>query len=178
MKRIALLLIIVFAMLPIGNITAQEATEDIQPSPDPVPTIDIFQGEQPGQIVPMVIEATTTPPVVRIQTDALEPLSEANTGIAGPDLEPGDVVLNVGQIIAGVIAAVTAGGIIGVAGAGVLANRLLQDKATVTAMEKLADSLPPETTLKFLEFFMSVESVANLGTEVFDDVPIVDKPAE
>lgn len=97
-------------------------------------------------------------------------------------LDTGEYVLNIWQIVGGTIAAVTAGGLMGIGGAGVLAARLRRDEATMTAIEKLADSAPRYVTDQINEltrsFRDSVREVAALIIEATDRVPAKDKPSE
>lgn len=86
-----------------------------------------------------------------------------------------DVSINLVQIVIGLLSAFAAGGVIGIAGLMVFIDRLRNDVATVTALEKLSASYPPETRELLLSISGAVKSVGKLGEEIFDDVPVVDK---
>jgi hypothetical protein len=81
------------------------------------------------------------------------------------------------QVIIGLLTAFAAGGIVGIGGLSVFVQRLQKDTATITALEKLAASYPPETKEILLGISRGLENIGKLGAEVFDDVPVVDKPA-
>lgn len=96
------------------------------------------------------------------------------------NLDAPTVLLSVGQIIIGAIAIFGAGGVISVAGVGLLAMRLRQDKTTIAAIEKLGDSVPPETAKHIMDlsgqFNKSVNEITLLVTEALDRIPAVEKP--
>lgn len=95
------------------------------------------------------------------------------------------VTLSIGQVVLGIVAAVTAGGITGVMGAGVLAQRLKDNPATMKAIEHLGNSVPPETAKQVIDvlgaFQSSFNSVTALMREALDRIPAdskKDPPAE
>lgn len=103
---------------------------------------------------------------------------------------PGDVVVlsgtevgqvdsnlqvNVVQVIIGLLGAFAAGGVVGIAGLAVFVDRIRNDHATVTALELLAQSFPPETRKLLKNASDTVTSIGELGSEVLDDIPIIDK---
>lgn len=83
--------------------------------------------------------------------------------------------VNVVQVIIGLLGAFAAGGIVGIAGLAVFVDRLRSDATTVTALEKLAESYPPGTRDLLLNISRTVDSIGELGKEIFDGVPIVEK---
>lgn len=97
-------------------------------------------------------------------------------------LDTATVTLSVWQVIVGVVAAVASGGILGIAGVGVLANRLRHDAVAITAIEKLGDSVPPETAKQVMDltgrFNQSVNELTLLVTEALDRIPAATKPPE
>jgi hypothetical protein len=85
------------------------------------------------------------------------------------------VTINLVQVIIGLLGAFAAGGIVGIAGLATYIDRIRNDKATVTALEKLGDSFPPSTKELLERAFRIMEKASSLGVEVFDGVPIADK---
>jgi hypothetical protein len=81
------------------------------------------------------------------------------------------ITLNIWQVIGGVIAAVSVGGIAGFAGAGVLASRLKNDAATMKAIEALADSAPRHVIEALAAIGRSSIGVGELLVEATDGVP-------
>lgn len=96
-----------------------------------------------------------------------------------PDTD-GNVVLSVFQVVIGVVAAVAVGGIVGIAGVGVLASRLRNDAATIAAIEALAKSVPPETAKQVVDLTgqlnKSMNEITLLVSEALDNVPASSKP--
>lgn len=91
------------------------------------------------------------------------------------DANPSDLSVNLVQVIIGLLTAFAAGGIIGIAGLAVFVDRLRSDTAMVTALEKLAESYPPGTRDILLNVSKTIDSIGELGKEVFDNVPVADK---
>jgi hypothetical protein len=94
-----------------------------------------------------------------------------------PVLADTTIVLDIWQIIGGVIAAVSVGGIAGFAGAGVLAARLRNDPATLKAIEALANSAPKHVTDALAAIGKSSVAVGELLVEATDGVPAATKLA-
>lgn len=93
-------------------------------------------------------------------------------------VEPESVRVNLVQVIIGLLGAFAAGGIIGIAGVAVFADRIRNDSPTVTALELLAHSWPPGTRELLLQASRGARSIGALGEEVFDNVPFASKPPE
>lgn len=87
----------------------------------------------------------------------------------------GGYSVNLIQIIIGLLTAFSAGGIVGIAGLAMFVDRIRNDVATVTALEKLGASFPPETRELLKGGSRSLVSIGELGEEVFDDEPIAQK---
>jgi hypothetical protein len=97
---------------------------------------------------------------------------------APPETAPdATIVLNIWQVIGGVIAAVSIGGIAGIAGVGVLASRLRNDEATMKAIEALANSAPKHVTDALASIGKSTIEIGKLLEEVTDGVPMATKEA-
>jgi hypothetical protein len=95
-----------------------------------------------------------------------------------PAGNPSEVSVNLVNVIIGLLTAFAAGGIVGIAGLAIFIDRIRKDTATVTAMEKLADSFPASTKQILERAFTVLEKASNLGVEVFDATPILEKPQE
>jgi hypothetical protein len=78
-------------------------------------------------------------------------------------------------VIIGLLSAFASGGVIGIAGVAIFIDRIRNDKATVTALENLANSFPPSTKEILEKAFVTTQKIGQLGAEVFDGVPINEK---
>lgn len=97
----------------------------------------------------------------------------------------GEVILTTSQLIYVVIGAIVAGG--GFASLGfsifsVVVLRIMSNPALVTALEKLGDSVNPDTAVKIVNaarqgqiLTVGLGDTAELVEEVFDGVPYADK---
>lgn len=116
----------------------------------------------------------TTPEAVDVAP--VEVLNEAPSVETAPVVVADDAVrVDVVQVIIGLLTAFAAGGIVGIGGLSVFVQRLQNDTATVTALEKLAASYPPETKEILLGISRGLENIGRLGAEVFDGVPVASK---
>lgn len=97
--------------------------------------------------------------------------------VESPVIQDGsDLSINLVQVIIGLLTAFAAGGVVGIAGLAIFVDRIRDDKATVTALEKLAESYPPNTRELLLGISKTTISLGELGKEIFDDTPVIDKP--
>lgn len=117
-----------------------------------------------------VVDATAVPD---------DPSLDATDNAPAP-LPQGTVLVTVTEIFLGLITAASAGGLVGVMGIGVLADRLRRNEVTIAAIEKLGDQVPPETANKVIDLAnqvqSSVDSVAKLLSEALDKIPAASKP--
>lgn len=79
------------------------------------------------------------------------------------------------QVIAGLFTAAAGGGLIGIAGFGVLATRIRNDAATMSAIEGLAKSVPADVVKVILDTAKSAQAIAGVLEEAFDGVPVSSK---
>ena len=86
------------------------------------------------------------------------------------------VQVNLVNVVIGLLTAFAAGGIVGIGGLSVFVQRLQKDTSTVTALELLQKSWPPETRELLLGISRGLADIGKLGAEVFDGVPVADKP--
>lgn len=82
-----------------------------------------------------------------------------------------DIIVSSWQIIAGIVSAIVAGGLVGVGGVILLVRRLRQDDVLKDAIEKLATSLPQDTLLTIRHLVGAIEELAALAREVTDGQP-------
>lgn len=133
---------------------------------------------------------STLPALAQSGDDIIEPVALT----AEPTAEAGGVIVNVEapepepsadpaialkwwQVLAGLATAFGAGGIIGIAGVGTVAMRVKNDRATMTAIEELAKSVPADVAKSMLALARSGKAIAEVTEEVFDGVPVGSKPA-
>jgi hypothetical protein len=92
----------------------------------------------------------------------------------------GSIVLTIGEIVLGVIAVFATGGVVGIGGAGYLAHRLRNDPEKIAALERLGNSVQPETAKQIVDlaagFNKSVNELTLLVTETLDRIPASSKP--
>lgn len=86
------------------------------------------------------------------------------------------VTVNIWQIFTGLFATFAAGGVIGIAGAGLVATRLRDDAATMTAIEGATKNVPPEIAKLLIDLAKSGQAVGDLLIEALDGVPSTSKP--
>lgn len=115
--------------------------------------------------------------VTEIPTETSVVVSDDGGGLDGDIVvETGDdVTVNLITIVVGLLSAFAAGGLVGIVGISQYVNRIKDDVSTVTAIEKLADSYPPDTKQLVHDIFLTLQNVGSLGMEVFDGVPIAGK---
>ena len=94
-------------------------------------------------IVPILGQEVATPAAVVPELPEVVQVVVPPEGAAAPDTE--SVRVNLVQVIIGLLSAFAAGGIIGIAGLSIFVQRLQRDTQTVTALELLANSWPPQT---------------------------------
>jgi hypothetical protein len=85
------------------------------------------------------------------------------------------ITLSVWQAVTGVVLAVLSGGALTIAGVGVLVERVRKDNETMTAIERLGDSVPRELAEKMLDFSGALRSISAMMQETFDGVPVTQK---
>lgn len=99
-----------------------------------------------------------------------------------PDVPaPGEIVTDVGTIIFYLLAAFGVGGLAGIAGFGVLAGRLLNNKDALDAMERLVTNTIPLDALKIInDVATSAQKLTELVAVITDRLPnvIVTLPSE
>lgn len=97
-----------------------------------------------------------------------------------PVSDSGGLVLTTLEIVLAVVGIFSAGGVVGVAGAGVVAYRLRTNPSTIAAIEKLGNSVPDETAKQIIDmtsgFNKSVNELVLLVTEALDRQPAETKP--
>ena len=103
------------------------------------------------------------------------PVDDVTGNESGEQGTVDDLSVNVIQIVIGLLTAFTAGGVVVVGGAVVLIDRIRDNTATVTAMERLAESFPPGTRDLLLYAARTGKSFSELAEEVLDGEPILDK---
>ena len=114
------------------------------------------------------------------ETDTPAVINEADTGVGVvaddvPVVSNDSLQVNVITIVIGLLSAFAAGGVVGIAGVASYVNRIKDDVSTVTAIEGLANSYPPQTKDLVESIFQTIKNIGELGVEAFDDVPIADK---
>jgi hypothetical protein len=127
-------------------------------------------------IVPILAQEVTPDAVEIVPVEVVEevPVEEAAPVVVVAD---DGMTVDLVQVIIGLLTAFAVGGIVGIGGLSVFVQRLQNDTATVTALEKLGASYPPETKEILLGISRGLENIGRLGAEVFDDVPVAEKPA-
>jgi hypothetical protein len=110
--------------------------------------------------------------VEMVTQEAPAPVDETSAPAPAAD----GVSVNLITVIIGLLTAFSAGGIMGIAGLAIFVDRINKNTSTVTALELLASSWPPETRELLLGISRGLESIGKLGAEVTDEVPIAQKP--
>lgn len=91
----------------------------------------------------------------------------------------GSIILTVGELVLGVLAIFATGGVVGIGGAGYLANRLRTDPEKIAALERLANHVSPDTATQIMnmagQFSHSVNELTLLVTEALDRIPAASK---
>lgn len=77
-----------------------------------------------------------------------------------------NVIVNTWAAITGLVMSFLAGGIVGIAGIGILMNRLKNDQATLNAIEGLVTSAPPAV----MEFLQELVRTGRVTLDVIDTV--------
>jgi hypothetical protein len=113
----------------------------------------------PSQEVEMVMQEAEVPAPPLVEAPAADGVS-----------------VNLITVIIGLLTAFSAGGIMGIAGLAIFVDRINKNTSTVTALELLASSWPPETRELLLGISRGLESIGKLGAEVTDEVPLAQKP--
>ena len=140
--------------------------------------IPAFAQDTPAAVEPSVVATQEAEPTAAATSDAAVTdtdsgnTSNDNAGSADPA-----ITLKWWQVLAGIALAFGGGGLVGIAGVGVLAVRIKNDKATMTAIEGLANSVPAHVVKLILDTTRSTQAIAGVVEEVFDGVPIASKPA-
>ena len=100
--------------------------------------------------------------------------------IVVPDpIEPGQIITDVGSIIFYLLAAFGVGGVAGIAGFGIIANRLLKNKDALDAMERLATNTIPLSALEVINSIAETAAkVAELVAVITDRLPNVIPPGD
>lgn len=111
-----------------------------------------------------------------------EPTAAATVAVDAPVEQPAGsadptITLKWWQVIAGLFTAAAGGGLIGIAGFGVLATRIRNDAATMSAIEGLAKSVPADVVKVILDTAKSAQAIAGVVEEAFDGVPATSKTA-
>ncbi len=116
------------------------------------------------------------------ETDTPAVVNEADTGVgivgdSVPVVDNGNdnLQVNVITIVIGLLSAFAAGGVVGIAGVASYVNRIKDDVSTVTAIEGLANSYPPQTKDLVESIFQTIKNIGELGVEAFDGVPMASK---
>lgn len=86
-------------------------------------------------------------------------------------VEVTSVAVNIVYVIGGLVAAFTAGGVVGVGGLALFIQRIRDDQVTRTAVEQLALSLPPSTLEGIREIIALVKDTAQLADHLTDGDP-------
>ena len=149
MRRLLIFLMLVVLLTLALESAAQEATDEV-----PVPSQEVVVVTQAAEVT--VTQAAEAPPAAETPADG--------------------VSVNLITVIIGLLTAFSAGGIMGIAGLAIFVDRINKNTSTVTALELLASSWPPETRELLLGISRGLESIGKLGAEVTDDVPIAQKP--
>lgn len=123
-------------------------------------------------IIQVAAQESTPEPDQTVQVTVSSGEPSANEGST--------VVLSALQVVMGLVSAFAIGGVVGIAGVGILAARLRHDAVTLAAIEKLGDSVPPETAAQIMnltgQFNASVNELTALVNEVLDGIPAAGKP--
>lgn len=114
------------------------------------------------------------------ETDTPAVVNEADTGVGVvgdnvPVVSNDNLQVNVITIVIGLLSAFAAGGVVGIAGVASYVNRIKDDVSTVTAIEGLANSYPPQTKDLVESIFQTIKNIGELGVEAFDGVPMASK---
>lgn len=107
-----------------------------------------------------------------------EPAATVEAPVTTPDTQPSAdpaITLKWWQVIAGLFTAAAGGGLIGIAGFGVLATRIKNDAATMKAIEGLTESVPANVVKAILETARSTQAIADVVEEAFDGIPAASK---
>lgn len=124
-------------------------------------------------------QTDTAPTNEPAATTEATPAPDTTPDIPVP-VENGSLVLSTLEIVLGVVGIFSAGGIVGIAGAGVVAYRLRTNPSTIAAIEKLGNSVPDETAKQIIDmtsgFNKSVNELVLLVTEALDRQPAETKP--
>jgi hypothetical protein len=117
------------------------------------------------------IEATLAPAVdvITVDPDGTVTIPVDST----PETSDNRVSLTIVEVILMVVGGMITGG----AGVGTLAYFIMKDPARVKLMEKLGDSVPPETAAKIVGVIDVFTPILTLAKEMFDRVPYADKNA-
>lgn len=134
-------------------------------------------------VLPLATHAQTdtAPTNEPAATTEATPAPDTTPDIPVP-VENGSLVLSTLEIVLGVVGIFSAGGVVGVAGAGVVAYRLRTNPSTIAAIEKLGNSVPENTAKQIIElsggFNKSVNELTLLIVEALDRKPAETKPPE
>jgi hypothetical protein len=161
MKRLLLLLILILSL----SIPALAQT----PEPTIAPTPEAAPSDEPTAEAEVTPEATPADAIV-IDTGDGGSVTIPVDETPEPDNE---ISLTIIEIVLMVIGSIITGG----AGVGTLAYVIMKDPSRVRLMEKLGDSIPPETAAKIVGVTDLVTPVFVLLREMFDRVPYADKNA-
>lgn len=148
---LALLLALLLALPVLG----QDATAE----PIPVATAEATQPVESGGVVINVDAGNDTANDIGASDDPV-------------------ITLKWWQVIAGLFTAAAGGGLIGIAGFGVLATRIRNDTATMSAIEGLAKSVPADVVKVILDTTKSTQAIAGVIEEAFDGIPVASKSAQ
>jgi hypothetical protein len=118
------------------------------------------------EVTPEVVDAAPVEDAAPVV--AIAPVADAVPATDG-------VQVNLITVIIGLLTAFSAGGIMGIAGLAIFVDRINKNTSTVTALELLASSWPPETRDLLLGISRGLESIGKLGAEVTDGVPVAAK---
>lgn len=116
------------------------------------------------------------------ETPTLDASPTPDVVVETPVSDSGGLVLTTLEIVLAVVGIFSAGGVVGVAGAGVVAYRLRTNPSTIAAIEKLGNSVPENTAKQIIElsggFNKSVNELTLLIVEALDRKPAETKPPE
>jgi len=171
MKRLSLFALMLLVLMLILPTLAQDATTE------PSTTAPIAEATAPTEGQPN----TTV-----INAEGNVTLNQNPNETAQPTANDATVTLSIWQILAGLFAAVALGGIGGIAGAGVIAVRLMNNQATMKAIEDLGNSVPQKHADQVLSFATgfqaivadfkgSLDAVVLLTQKALDHVPESEK---
>jgi len=144
MKRLSLFALALLVLMLILPTLAQDATVESSAT-EPVAEATVPTEAQPNTTV--------------INAEGDVTLNQNAEETAQPTTNDGMITLSIWQILAGVFAAVALGGIGGIAGAGVIAVRLMNNPATMKAIEDLGNSVPQKHADQVLSFATGFQSI-------------------